>query len=182
MDATAPGFLIAMPSLRDHNFADSVILMLEHTTDGAVGLVINRPFPGDIAVVSQGLGISWPKRTLGDIRYGGPVRTQAGCIVHPPNVMFADSQLLTRGIAVSTSRDALDALVANVECPFRLMLGYAGWGPGQLEREMKEGSWLLAPAADKVIFEGPVNGMYDKVLATLGVRREELAMATTAIQ
>ena len=103
MKATAPGLLIAMPNLRDPNFMETVVLMLEHTKDGAVGLVANRPFPGDPRLVCQGLGIDWKDDTQGDIRQGGPVRTQAGCILHPPAWRFGDTQIITEDIAYEPS-------------------------------------------------------------------------------
>jgi putative transcriptional regulator len=180
MTATAPGFLIAMPTLRDPNFAEAVVLMLEHTKDGAIGVIINRSFPGEHDTVCRGLGIEWPARSLGGLRFGGPVRTQAGCIVHPPSVMFFDSQLITPEIAVSTSREALDGMLAHGTCPFRLMLGYSGWGPGQLERELVEGAWLLAPTSDRTLFETPVEAIYDRALGSLGIRRQDLAVAPSA--
>ncbi|MFT5432499.1 MAG: putative transcriptional regulator, partial [Myxococcota bacterium] len=127
-NTTAPGFLVAMPTLRDPNFAETLILMLEHNQDGAVGLVVNRPFPGNPHLVCSGLGVEWLDAGRGDIRLGGPVRTQAGCIVHPPDVSFEDTQRVTPQLAVSTSREALEKLVRLTDCPFRLMLGYAGWG------------------------------------------------------
>lgn len=181
MVGTSPGFLIAMPSLRDPNFVETVVLMLEHNTDGAVGLVVNRPFPGSPQVVCSGLGISWADDTLGDIRLGGPVRTQAGCIVHPPGRSFADTQLLSPGIAVSTSREALEELVTLADCPFRLMLGYAGWGSGQLEREMTEGTWLLAPASPTVLFKTAPDKVYETALALLGINRHDLVAPPTAV-
>lgn len=181
MNSTAPGFLIAMPNLRDPNFAETVVLMLEHNKDGAVGLVVNRPFPGSPHVVCSGLGIEWQDETMGDIRLGGPVRTQAGCIVHPPEESFADTQIVTEDIAVSTSREALEKLVGTPKCPFRLMLGYAGWGPGQLEREMTEGTWLLAPVAHSILFDTPTELIYDEALAQLGISRHDLVASSTAV-
>jgi putative transcriptional regulator len=142
-----------MPNLKDPNFSETVVLMLEHNAEGAVGLVINRPFPGSPQVVCAGLGIEWNEDTRGEIRIGGPVRTQAGCIVHPPAWEFPDTQIITAHIAVSTSREALTELIKSNDCPFRLLLGYAGWGPGQLEREMTEGTWLLAPVSEQIIFK-----------------------------
>ena len=181
MENTAPGFLIAMPNLRDPNFAETVVLMLEHNSDGAVGLVVNRPFPGDPNVVCSGLGIEWPVDGLGDIRLGGPVRTQAGCIVHPAGVAFADTQAVTNGLSVSTSREALESLSQRSDCPFRLMLGYAGWGSGQLELEMTQGTWLLAPVTESVVFDTPAHEMYDRALASLGIARHHLSLANTAV-
>ena len=170
-----------MPNLRDPNFAETVVLMLEHSTDGAVGLVINRPFPGSPDVVCSGLGVQWADDGLGGIRLGGPVRTQAGCIVHAPSRSFDDTQLVTPEIAVSTSREALEELVTLTDVPFRLMLGYAGWGPAQLEREMTEGTWLLAPASHELLFETDPSLIYDGALALLGISRADLVMSTTAV-
>ncbi len=169
-----------MPSLRDPNFTETVVLMLEHNKDGAVGLVVNRPFPGSPKVICSGLGIDWVDG-LGDIRLGGPVRTQAGCIVHPPARHFDDTQIVTEDIAVSTSREALETLVTLPECPFRLMLGYAGWGPGQLEREMTEGTWLHAPALPGLVFDTEPHLVYDGALASLGINRADLVASSTAI-
>jgi len=178
---TAPGLLIAMPNLRDPNFAETVVLMLEHNKDGAVGLVVNRPFPGSPHVICSGLGISWLDGSLGDIRLGGPVRTQAGCIVHPPLQKFEDTQVVTPEIAVSTSREALETLVGLPNCPFRLMLGYAGWGPGQLEREMTEGTWVMAPVTQALLFKTAPELVYDTALAGLGITRHDLVSSNTAI-
>ncbi len=171
MPGSTPGFLVAMPHLKDPNFADTVVLMLEHNAEGAVGLVVNRPFPGDPGTIATGLGIDWPRRTLGQVRYGGPVRTQNGCLLHPPSNLFPDSQIVGSGIAVSTSRDALTGVLESPSCPFRLMLGYAGWGPGQLERELREGSWLFVPVSSALLFDTPADKIYDMALASIGAQR-----------
>ena len=163
-----------MPALRDPNFAETVVLMLAHNKDGAVGLVVTRPFPGSPQLVCAGLGIQWADSSLGDIRLGGPVRTQAGCLLHPPRWRFPDTQMVAPGIAVSTSREALDALIVKIDCPFRLLLGYAGWGSGQLEREMSEGTWLSAPVADELLFKTAPEKIYERALASLGINRWEL--------
>lgn len=170
-----------MPNLRDPNFAETVVLMLEHNADGAVGLVLNRPYPGDPHTVCSGLAVSWLDEGHGDIRLGGPVRTQAGCIVHPPGHKFEDTQIVTPDIAVSTSREALETLVQDGECPFRLMLGYAGWGPGQLERELAEGTWIHSPASHGLIFSTNPELIYDQALALLGINRRDLVGTPTAI-
>ena len=181
VNATAPGLLIAMPALTDPNFSEAVVLMLEHNKDGAVGLVINRPFPGSPQVVCAGLGVTWADNTLGDIRLGGPVRTQAGCLIHPSLWNFSDTQIVTSEISVSTSREALDELLPRSDCAFRLLLGYAGWAPGQLERELSEGTWLLAPVTQELIFNTAPANMYDRALGVMGIKRHELVLANPAI-
>ncbi|HIA00300.1 MAG TPA: YqgE/AlgH family protein [Myxococcales bacterium] len=181
MKGTAPSFLIAMPNLRDPNFSETVILMLDHNDEGAVGLVVNRPFPGSPQVVCAGLGVDWAEQTMGDIRVGGPVRPQAGCLVHPPDWRFSDTQIVTPDISVSTSREALDELLPRADCPFRLLLGYAGWGPGQLEQELSEGTWLSVPVSHAVLFETPAEQMYESALASMGISRADLANTNSAI-
>jgi putative transcriptional regulator len=181
MQGTAPGFLIAMPNLRDPNFSETVVLMLDHNDEGAVGLVINRPFPGSPHVVCAGLGVDWADTTMGDIRVGGPVRPQAGCLIHPPTWCFSDTQTITPEISVSTSREALDELLPRSDCPFRLLLGYAGWAPGQLEQEMTQGTWLPVPINHAILFETPAELMYERSLALLGITRADLANTNTSI-
>jgi putative transcriptional regulator len=181
MKSTAPGLLIAMPTLKDPNFTETVVLMLEHNVEGAVGLVVNRPYPGERALVSAGLGLEWNDDATGGIRMGGPVRVQAGCIVHLPPYMFDDTQDVGDNLRVSTSREALEELIGVGDAPFHLVLGYAGWGPGQLEWEMTQGTWLSAPLSAGLIFDTEPSQMYDAALATLGISRHDLALTNTAV-
>ena len=181
MKSTAPGLLIAMPTLQDPNFTETVVLMLEHNVEGAVGLVVNRPFPGDRTQITEGLGLQWSADAAGGVRMGGPVRVQAGCIVHKPTHEFDDTQDVGNNLCVSTSREALEGLISAGDAPFHLVLGYAGWGPGQLEWEMTQGTWLLAPLTPELIFDIEPSKMYDAALATLGISRHDLALTNTAV-
>ena len=181
MKSTAPGLLIAMPTLQDPNFTETVVLMLEHNVEGAVGLVVNRPYPGEKALISAGLDLEWDNDAVGGIRMGGPVRVQAGCIVHLPPLAFDDTQDLGANLRVSTSREALEGLIEDGNAPFHLILGYAGWGPGQLEWEMTQGTWLSAPLSSSIIFDTDPSDMYDAALATLGITRHDLALTNTAV-
>ena len=177
----APGFLVAMPSLRDPNFSRTVVLMLEHNENGAVGLIVNRPLPGSDAEILEGLGIDLVQESWGDVRAGGPVRMRAGCIIHPPQWSFKDTQHITEGLCVSTSREALTTLASAKECPFRLLLGYAGWGASQLESEIREGTWLHVPLKEEFLFEIDPEQMYDVVLASVGISRLDLASGSLAV-
>jgi putative transcriptional regulator len=177
----APGFLVAMPALRDPNFSGAVVLMLEHNESGAVGLVVNRPFPGSDAEILNGLGIDLLPDTQGEVRAGGPVRVRAGCIIHPPQWAFEDTQYITTTLCVSTSREALSTLANTKECPFRLMLGYAGWGAAQLESEIREGTWLHVPLKEELLFEVAPEQMYDTVLASVGISSLDLVSGSLAV-
>ena len=136
-----------MPTLQDPNFTETVVLMLEHNAEGAVGLVLNRPYPGKRSLVAAGLSLDWDENAPGSVRLGGPVRVQSGCIIHLAPHSFDDTQVVSDPIRVSTSREALESLIATDDARFQLVLGYAGWGPGQLEWEMTQGTWLSAPVS-----------------------------------
>jgi putative transcriptional regulator len=181
VDTIAPGFLVAMPALRDPNFSGAVVLMLEHNEGGAVGLVVNRPFVGNDTEILHGLGIDLLPDTQGEVRAGGPVRVRAGCIIHPPQWAFEDTQYITTALCVSTSREALSTLANTKECPFRLLLGYAGWGAAQLESEIREGTWLHVPLQEEILFEVAPELMYDAVLATVGISSLDLVSGSLAV-
>ena len=181
MKSTAPGLLIAMPTLQDPNFTETVVLMLEHNAEGAVGLVLNRPYPGKRSLVAAGLDLNWAEDAPGSIRMGGPVRVQAGCILHRASHSFDDTQSISETVNVSTSREALESLIETSDTQFQLVLGYAGWGPGQLEWEMTQGTWLSAPLQSRLILDTKPRDMYDAALAILGISRHDLALTNTAV-
>src|SRR5512136_610342 len=147
----APGFLVSAPSMRDPNFAGSLVLMAGHRQEGALGFVVNRPAP-----VSAGelLGSVDPRladlaRTCGvaerPVLVGGPVSREQLWILYRPAAVEADDEgiRIGRRLAVGSSVPLLEALLrADDPGPFLLMLGYAGWAPLQLENEISHGAWV----------------------------------------
>jgi len=141
-------FLVASRYLRDPNFAQSVVLMIHHDQDGAVGVVINRPSDKTVRDVWQLIGND-PCDRDDFIYVGGPV---PGPLVALHSIeAFSDHEVLP-GLYVSTKRDALDLIVRKKDVSLRLCSGNAGWGSGQLEGEMEAGGWLSTPATVDDVF------------------------------
>jgi putative transcriptional regulator len=165
-------FLIAMPQLADPNFFHSVTYICEHNEDGAMGIVINRPLDIGLAEVLDQIDIKGNEKTLKDqiIFMGGPVQPERGFVIHSPAKQWDSSLLVTDDIGVTTSRDILTA-IANDQGPeqFVIALGYAGWGNGQLEQEIKQNSWLSGPATKDILFEVPYQQRWEAAASSLGV-------------
>lgn len=171
-------FLIAMPSLEDPNFARTVTFICVHNEDGALGIVINRPLTVNLAEVFEQMDIACADTSLNarDVYEGGPVHKDRGFILHRPVGDWDSSIQVTPDIAVSTSRDILEAMGSGSGPSENLVaLGYAGWGAGQLEFEMSENAWLSGPAQQEIIFSVPANERWRLAAAGMGVDIENLS-------
>ncbi len=168
-DSTAPGLLIAMPNLLDPNFFRAVVLMCAHSDEGAFGLVINRPTEVTASKVCAESDIPWTGDDESVVFGGGPVEPQRGWLLHSADAMYPGSQLVAGGVALSASQESLEAYGANPAGRFRLVLGYAGWGPGQLESELSQGAWLTAPAIPDLVFHDNVARTWHLALRSVGV-------------
>jgi putative transcriptional regulator len=171
-------FLIAMPNLRDPNFYQTVTLICEHSDEGAVGIVINRVHAEISAEeIFKELKIVYdPGVVQIPVHIGGPVHIGEIFIVHGPPLNWETSLVVTSGIALSNTRDIIEA-IAQFEGPRSvvLSLGCAGWGPGQLEAELRENAWLTAPAADDILFECPVDRRWQEAVKRMGIDPSLLA-------
>lgn len=171
-------FLIAMPNMRDDNFAGTVVYLCEHNDNGALGLVINRPTDINLKGLFEKVDLSLDRPDLAGapVYFGGPVQTERGFVLHESlgddGGHYSSSLKIAGGLEMTTSRDVLEAL-SNGAGPRRIFvtLGYAGWGAGQLEDEISRNGWLTVQARPDVIFETPVEQRYDKALSLLGVDR-----------
>ena len=165
-------FLIAMPNLADPNFFHSVTLICEHSEEGAMGLVINRPMDDvNLGVVLAHMGIEGGAR-LGStpIYSGGPVQPERGFVLHSPPTEWNSTLRLGTDLAVTTSRDILEALAAGRGPEqFIVTLGYAGWGPGQLEQEIADNAWLTTPADKAILFDLPAARRWESAAKHLGI-------------
>lgn len=165
-------FLIAMPALADPNFHRTVTLICEHSTEGAMGIVINRTTDLALGDVLRQLGLDADqseKRAM-PVYLGGPVQTNRGFVLHEPLGNWESTLPITETLGVSTSRDILAAIAQN-RGPEKCLvaIGYAGWGAGQLEREIAENSWLNGPADRHILFETPVEHRWHKAARLAGV-------------
>jgi putative transcriptional regulator len=176
----APGLLLAMPQLPDPNFSRSVVLMIEHDTGGSWGLVVNRPTPIQVSDVLQRLEMAWAGDADEVVWQGGPVEPWRGCVLHPPVALDQEDEplIVVPGVVLSTLPEQLRALAERPPQPLRFLLGYAGWGGGQLEHELSEGSWLMAPATPDLIFECEAEDMWQAAIASLGIDPTTLVPAS----
>ena len=166
--------LIAMPGLADPRFHGGVVLICAHSADGAMGLILNKPMSdiGFSDVLTQ-LGITKQAITLEmPVCYGGPVEMRRGFVLHSTEYRSDDRDLLvvSTDFALTATRDILRDIAAGLG-PRRaiLSLGYAGWGPGQLEDEIGENSWLTADAPPDLVFAPRLEGKWEGALASLGI-------------
>lgn len=175
--------LIAMPGMADPRFERSVVLVCAHTDEGAMGLVLNRPLPEiDFGDLLEQLGIETDAAARRiEVRFGGPVEPGRGFVLHnvPEHGDDPEGRLrIGRTLAMTTTRDILEDL-ANGRGPASavLALGYAGWGPGQLEDEMLQNGWLTGDGAEDLIFSTAHSDKWQTALRAQGIDPSLLSAA-----
>ena len=170
---TAGQLLVALEDLRDPRFFHTVIYMVKHDADGAMGLVVNRPL-GDVPAVDVlarfGLDDEQARGTI-RLHYGGPVEPGRGFVLHTADHMAAGSQIVAGDIAFTGSPEMLK-LIARGAGPRRslLILGYAGWAPGQLEAEIQRGSWATVTSDATLLFTDEPDRTWERALARRQLR------------
>ena len=169
-------FLIATPSLNDPNFSKTVTLICEHNESGSLGLIINRPIEGNLNQLLEELQISSDEQLESTpILQGGPVGTERGFVIHNQGAWKHTSQI-NDWINITTSKDILES-ISNGMGPDNclLVLGYSGWGPGQLESEIRTNSWLSIPFSDEILFKTPFQDRWEKSIVSLGINAQNLS-------
>jgi putative transcriptional regulator len=164
--------LIAMPSMADPNFAQTVALVCEHSPRGALGLILNRPLPMKLSEVFEQLALDAIDLHIGQqsVLRGGPVQTDRGFVVHRQGGTWDSTLKVSDSIQVTTSRDVLVAMARGVGPPDAFIaLGYAGWDAGQLEHEILANAWLNVPADEHVIFDLPYEERWQAAGRILGI-------------
>lgn len=164
--------LIAMPNLLDPNFYQTVAYVCMHNESGAMGIVINRAMNVELGAVLDHMQIevTSPSANSLAIYDGGPVQRERGFVIHRPAGKWDAMLTLDHDIGITTSRDILNA-IATGKGPDQVLiaLGYAGWGAGQLERELSENAWLTAPVDLDIMFNTPIHKRWQAAAARLGV-------------
>ena len=164
--------LIAMPGMSDPRFARTVIYMCAHSAEGAMGLVVNRALEQiSLAELLQQLEID--ATAVDDkiaVNFGGPVETGRGFVLHSPDYMREGTLVVTAGVSLTATVDILKA-IASGNGPRRhlLALGYAGWGPGQLDSEILANGWLHVDADEELVFGAELDQKWDRAMAKLGI-------------
>lgn len=164
--------LIALPSLRDPHFERSVTLICQHDGDGAMGVMVNRPSEYTLGEVLRQMGIDSDDQALQAqiVLAGGPVHPERGFVLHDDERSWDSSLEIGDGLYLTTSRDVLEAM-ARGDGPRQALvaLGCAGWGAGQLEAELVDDSWLLAPNRGDVLFQLPLAQRWQAAAGSIGI-------------
>lgn len=165
MESLQGHFLVASPHLRDPNFVGTVVLMVRHDQNGALGLVINRPADKTLCELWKSVSDT-PCHSDRPIHLGGPVPGPL-MAVHT-HQSLADAEI-SPGIYFVAERDKLESLVARVDDPFRVFVGHSGWGSGQLESELDQGAWLTMPATRENVFGDP-DDLWQTITKQIGAK------------
>lgn len=164
--------LIAMPSMMDPNFHRTVTYICEHTENGALGIIINRPLDMVLSEIFKklSLGEASPEIAGNPVLRGGPVQMERGFVIHESPAAWETTAPVANSVQVTTSRDILSAM-ATGGGPKRALiaLGYAGWGANQLDAEIAANSWLSVPASADILFETPFEERWHEAAALLGI-------------
>jgi putative transcriptional regulator len=180
----APGFLVAAPVLLDPNFRRTVVLLVDHRPEGSLGFVINRPSNLTLRGMVEALGMQPSDAGVpkAPVLVGGPVAPDTGWVVFERSPERADDDGIVRvsnRLAVSASRELLENMVrANDPGRMMLALGYAGWGPGQLDAEIAQGAWIPVDLDEKIVFDTPFDERWASALRSLGIDPARLTVSS----
>ncbi|MCF7222489.1 YqgE/AlgH family protein [Marilutibacter chinensis] len=170
--------LIALPSLADSNFSRSVALICQHDEDGAMGIVVNRASEYTLGEVLGQMGVEGGSESLRaqPVLAGGPVHPERGFVLHDGGLQWDSTMQIGERLYLTTSRDILEAMVRG-EGPRNatVALGCAGWGSGQLERELADNDWLTAPSDAELLFSLPLDSRWQAAAGRIGVDFAHLA-------
>lgn len=177
LTSLAPTLLLSMPQLNDPNFHRTVVLLCEHSTDGAFGLVLNRP-TGTPAAEAVKLDPPVTGQSLLQLWQGGPVEPQRGWILLAEDPGDVESLCICQGLFISTSPVLLRRLLELPREPrARVLTGYAGWGPGQLDMELTASAWLTTDVDLDLLFDTEPALMWEKAIRRLGADPAQLQMS-----
>jgi len=168
-DQLAPGFLIAVPQLLDPNFRQSVILLLEQNDDGALGVVVNHESPLRLQELCEDHEMAYSGDPAKRVRRGGPVQPEQGLVLFGDEHDDPEGRTVVNGVQVSASKETLGRLCNEGGERFHCFSGYAGWGPGQLEREISDGSWVTAPIEASLLFDTEPSEMWRECFSSIGI-------------
>ena len=173
-------FLLAMPGMQDTRFSRSVVYLCAHSSDGAMGIMINQPAPQitfrdllvQLNIIPEGTEIRLPG-TAGrmQVHRGGPVETGRGFVLHSSDYFIENSTLpIDEHVCLTATLEILKAItVGTGPQNAMLALGYAGWAPGQLETEIQSNGWLHCPATPELIFDSDLDAKYGRALGMIGI-------------
>ncbi len=165
-------FIIAMPTLVDNNFAHTVTYLCQHNSEGALGIVINRTTGMKLDEIFKQMDIKVTSLAASEtvVLAGGPVQQDRGFVLHTGSGDWHASMPVSDSVSLTTSRDVLEAIAVG-EGPehYLIALGYAGWGEGQLEKEILDNAWLNTPCGNNILFDTPINQRWNAAAEQIGI-------------
>jgi putative transcriptional regulator len=172
MENISGKFLIAVPGLEDPNFKHAVVLICEHSKEGAFGIVVNRILMNSFKPLLKAFEIEQSVVDM-PIFYGGPVKPEQGYVLYSPYREKYGAMKISKNLAVTASKEILFD-IARGKGPERFLftLGFSGWGANQLEEELMMDSWLVAPLDDTILFKVPVGERWKVAATSIGVDME----------
>ena len=183
-DTTKPSYishhlLVAMPGLLDPIFSKAVVYLAEHSGEGAMGIVINKPCELDLHALLTRLNLrSKESQSASEpVYYGGPIQQERGFVLHEPASTWSSTLRINEALALTSSKDILEATAKGIG-PKKILvsLGYSGWGPGQLDSELASNSWLTIPLKDnKLLFDTPADVRFNEAFKILGIDPDNLS-------
>ena len=172
-DLITPVLLMAMPQVLDPFFHHSVILLLHHEPEGSLGFIVNRPTGIKVSEILKGMDVAWGGADETVAFFGGPVQPNLGTVLFAPVLSEGDEQdtakQIVPGLALTQHIDDLSRLAEEPTERFRLLLGYAGWGEGQLMDEILRNDWLTAPVDRDLIFASDPDQLWAAALRSVGI-------------
>jgi len=177
----AGSLLVAMPGLADPNFEHSVTYICEHSETGTLGIVINKPMNMDVGEVLEQLSLETEEAkelAAQPVMRGGPVQAERGFVLHESDREWDATMEVGHSIFVTTSQDILSDVAAG-KGPERILmaLGYAGWGAGQLEQEIRQNAWLTVPASVDIVFDTPYQERWKAAANSIGIDPANLSFS-----
>jgi putative transcriptional regulator len=166
MRPEAPCLLVASPSLLDPNFLHAVVLLVEYDDEGALGLVLNRPLPLTLEQVCEEGGMAYKGSPEAKAWRGGPVDPQRGILLVEGGLPEDEDTVLDFTHFISHRKDLLETLLAVPQARYRLFLGYAGWGAGQLDQELALGAWTVRPVVSEWLLHPDPTGLWQVALGS----------------
>lgn len=178
-----PGFLAASPTLACPFFNEALVLLVDHREDGSLGFVVNKRADMSFSDVLAEVGIEGDSSVPEPVHLGGPVSPDTGWLVYSADGNDPGEGVVTldNGLAVSANLDMLKAISTGAGPEsFLMMLGYAGWGPGQLDDEIRQGSWIPVDLDAATLFSTPIAERWVTSLATLGINPNHMSQLRVA--
>jgi putative transcriptional regulator len=174
-DLETPVLLLAMPQVLDPFFHKAVVLLVHHNEEGSVGFIVNRPTELPIVDILDGMEIRWRGAKDATAFFGGPVQSQMGTLLFRDRgsedepLYSATTTEVQTGLRIGQQLEDLDKLAQNPPEHFRLLLGYAGWGAGQLMDEIVRNDWLTAPVSEDLLFAEDPDIVWESALRSVGL-------------